>query len=135
MYKEILEISTNREEEIIDITDLIENIVKKSKVNKGLCHIFVPHATAGIAINECSDPNINEDLLRALSSIVPKRNNWLHDKIDNNAAAHIKSAIIGCNISVPIDNNSLDLGTWQGIMLLEFDGPRRRKIIVDIIEA
>jgi secondary thiamine-phosphate synthase enzyme len=128
------EIRTRNEEEIIDITKEIENIIEKSNVKEGIAHIFVPHATAGVILNESADPNIKIDFLKAIERIVPKRNNYLHDRIDSNAAAHIKSAFIGSSLTIPIKDGNLYLGTWQSIMFCEFDGPRsRRKIIVQVI--
>lgn len=128
------EIRTKEEEEIIDITEKVIEIIKKSKVSEGLAHIFIPHATAGIILNESADPNIKIDFLKTIEKFIPKRANYLHDRIDSNAAAHIKSALIGSFLTIPIKDGNLYLGTWQSIMFCEFDGPRsRRKIIVKII--
>ncbi|MGQ9534252.1 MAG: secondary thiamine-phosphate synthase enzyme YjbQ [bacterium] len=129
-------ISTNRNEELIDITAKIEEIVNNSRIKDGIVHIFIPHATAGIILNESADPNIKTDFLNALEKAVPKRANYLHDHIDRNASAHIRSAIVGSSITIPLKNGGMILGTWQSIMFCEFDGPRRtRKIIVQIIES
>ncbi|MGQ9817642.1 MAG: secondary thiamine-phosphate synthase enzyme YjbQ [bacterium] len=129
-------ISTNRNEELIDITAKIEEIVNNSRIKDGIIHIFIPHATAGIILNESADPNIKTDFLNALEKAVPKRANYLHDHIDRNASAHIRSAIVGSSITIPLKNGGMILGTWQSIMFCEFDGPRRtRKIIVQIIES
>lgn len=129
-------ISTNRNEELIDITTKIEEIVHNSRIKDGIVHIFIPHATAGIILNESADPNIKIDFLNALEKAVPKRANYLHDRIDRNASAHIRSAIVGSNITIPLKNGRMILGTWQSIMFCEFDGPRRtRRIIVQIIES
>jgi len=128
-----LKIKTKKKEEIVDITAEIEKIVKKSKVNEGLCIVYVPHATAAVTINENADPCVCLDFLEALSDIIPE-GKWRHDRIDRNAAAHIKAALIGPSVSIPIKNNSLALGTWQGIMFCEFDGPRERKIFVEIVK-
>ncbi|MGQ9664352.1 MAG: secondary thiamine-phosphate synthase enzyme YjbQ [bacterium] len=129
-------ISTRRNEELIDITAKIEEIVNNSRIKDGIVHIFIPHATAGIILNESADPNIKTDFLNALEKAVPKRANYLHDHIDRNASAHIRSAIVGSSITIPLKNGGMILGTWQSIMFCEFDGPRRtRKIIVQIIES
>ncbi|MGQ9465445.1 MAG: secondary thiamine-phosphate synthase enzyme YjbQ [bacterium] len=129
-------ISTKRNEELIDITAKIEEIVNNSRIKDGIVHIFIPHATAGIILNESADPNIKTDFLNALEKAVPKRANYLHDHIDRNASAHIRSAIVGSSITIPLKNGGMILGTWQSIMFCEFDGPRRtRKIIVQIIES
>lgn len=93
--------------------------------------MFVPHATAAVTINENADPNIGEDLQEALGKLIPE-GIWRHDRIDDNAAAHIKAAIIGPSETVPVKNGKLVLGTWQSIMLMEFDGPRERRVIVQL---
>lgn len=127
-------ISTDKEEEIIDITDKILGIVKKSGCNDGLVHIFIPHATAVVILNESADPSIKIDFMKAIEKIIPKRAGYLHDRIDMNAAAHIKSALTRSSITIPLKDGRLILGTWQSIMFCEFDGPRSsRRIIVQII--
>ncbi|UZE93956.1 MAG: YjbQ family protein [Candidatus Pacearchaeota archaeon] len=126
-----LKIKTKKREEIVDITIQIENLVKKSKLKEGLCLVYVPHATAAITINENYDPAVCEDFLEALRKIAPK-GIWKHDKIDGNGDAHIKAAIIGPSEVIPIKNSKLALGRWQGIMFCEFDGPRERRIIINL---
>ncbi|MGB9720337.1 MAG: secondary thiamine-phosphate synthase enzyme YjbQ [bacterium] len=129
-------ISTNKSEELIDISDEIEKIVSGSKIKNGLVHIFIPHATAGIILNESADPNIKTDFLNALERAIPKRADYLHDHIDRNASAHIRSAIVGSSLTIPLRDGRMVLGTWQSIMFCEFDGPRSsRKIVVQIIES
>ena len=131
--QEIITISTSKKQELIDITDQVNAIVRKSKVKQGLCNVFTMHATAAIVINENADPNICLDIIDALDKII-KEGVWRHDGIDNNAASHIKSTILGPSETIPIKNNSLQLGTWQSVFLFELDGPRKnRKIIVQII--
>jgi len=128
-------ISTNKSEELIDITDEIEGIISRANVKDGIVHIFIPHATAGIILNESADPNIKTDFLNALERAIPKRANYLHDRIDRNASAHIRSAIVGSSLTIPLRNGRMVLGTWQSIMFCEFDGPRAtRRIIVQILE-
>jgi len=126
-----LTISTTKRQELVDITHKVEEIVAKSGTKEGLCNIYVPHATAAVMINENVDPNIGLDILDALDKMV-KSGGWRHDRIDNNAAAHIKSAIIGPSETIPIKNSQLTLGTWQNIFLVELDGPRKRTIMVTI---
>lgn len=129
--QEIISISTSKRQELIDITSKVEAIVKKSKVKEGLCTVFAMHATAAIIINENADPNICMDLIDSLNDLIPK-GKWRHDKLDGNADAHIKSSILGPSETIPIKNNQLQLGTWQAVMLADFDGPRNRKIIVHV---
>lgn len=127
-------LSTSKKHELIDITSKVKEIVKTSKVKEGICFLYVPHATAAITINENADPNIQTDIIKAINKIVPEHDNYLHDSIDNNAAAHIKSTLIGVSKSIPISNGKLQLGTWQDIFFCEFDGPRSgRKIIIETI--
>jgi len=132
MQKEIV-ISTHAHNELIDITKEIEKIVSESKVKHGLCNVFAAHATAAILINENHDPNLREDIINALNKIIPWHNNYKHDRIDNNAASHIKAAIIGPSETIPIRDGKLLLGTWQSIAFFELDGPRsHRKVIITI---
>lgn len=126
-------ISTSKKQELIGITDKVNSIIKKSKVKEGICNVFVAHATAAIVINENYDPNICIDLIDALNKLVPS-GIWRHDRIDGNADAHIKSAILGSSETIPIKDNKLDLGRWQSIMMVELDGPRQgRRLVVTIV--
>ena len=128
-------ISTNKKQELIDITDKISSIIKKSKVKNGICNVFAAHATAAIIINENYDPNICLDLLDALNKLI-QAGIWRHDRIDGNADAHIKSAILGPSETIPIKDGQLALGKWQALIFCEFDGPRQdRKIIITIIPS
>ena len=132
--QEEITLSTSKKQELIDITGRINAIIKKSKINNGICNIFAAHATAAIIINENYDTNVCLDLLDALNKLIPS-GIWRHDRIDNNADAHIKSAILGASETIPVKNNQLELGRWQSIMIAELDGPRKdRKIIVTIID-
>ena len=130
--QEAISISTSKRQELIDITNSVEAIVKKSRVKEGLCTIFAMHATAAIIINENADPSICLNLIDSLNELVP-RGKWRHDKLDGNADAHIKSSILGPSEIIPIKNNQLQLGTWQAVMLADFDGPRKREIIVQVM--
>lgn len=131
----VITISTSKKHELIDITRKVEEIVKKSGAKEGICFLYVPHATAAVTINENADPNIQADIIKAINKIVPEHDNYLHDSIDNNAAAHIKSTIIGVSKAIPISNGKLQLGTWQDIFFFELDGPRpNRKMIIEIIK-
>jgi len=130
--QEIIYIKTRKKQEIVDITEDVKSIVNNSNVDEGICLVYAKHATAAIIINENYDPNVCTDIINFLNTIIPE-GRWLHDRIDNNAAAHIKSALLGPSECVPIKDKKLQLGTWQSIMLCEFDGPRNREIIVQII--
>jgi secondary thiamine-phosphate synthase enzyme len=126
-------VRTNNKNEIMNITnevkEIVERICKKEKIKDGICLVYIPHATAAITINENWDPNVCDDFLTAMSNLIPE-GKWKHDRVDGNGAAHIKSAIIGPEKTILIKDGKLVLGTWQGIMLCEFDGPRERRVIV-----
>jgi len=124
-------VKTKRKFQVIDITAKVREIVERRSIDEGLCCVYVPHATAAVAINESADPRIGDDLQDALAKLIPE-GIWRHDQIDDNAAAHIKAAIVGPSETVPVKNGRLLLGTWQGLMLVEFDGPRERKVLVHI---
>lgn len=124
-------IRTKRRFEVVDITPKIQEIVRREAPDEGLCCVYVPHATAAVAINENADPNIGEDLQEALAKLIPE-GIWRHDRVDDNAAAHIKAAILGPSETVPVKDGRLLLGTWQSVMLVEFDGPRERKVLVQL---
>jgi len=129
MIKEIT-VKTSKRNELIDITNKLEEIVKESEVKDGILVVFVPHTTAGITINENSDPDVKDDSLAALEEIVPKLD-FRHN--EGNSDSHIKSSMMGHSETIIIKDSKLLLGTWQGIMLCEFDGPRSRKVIVKVI--
>ena len=126
-------LETQGKTDTIDITHMVSEIVRKNDVVEGLCHVFVSHATAAIVLNESADPNISLDLHKALEHAIPEHNEYLHDRIDNNAAAHIKAAILGASESIPVHEGKLVLGTWQALMLVDFDGPKRRRVVVSVV--
>ena len=128
------ELQTSSHEEVIDITERVRAVVESSKARAGQCLVYTPHATAAVAVNENDDPNIGRDLLSALRKMVPPHDGWLHDRVDNNAAAHIKAALVGPSETLPVVEGRLVLGTWQNVFLCEFDGPRsRRKVVVSVV--
>jgi secondary thiamine-phosphate synthase enzyme len=114
--------------EFIDITEMVQNVVKEANVIKGICYLYIPHTTAGITINEGADPSVQRDILNTLSRLVPHEMNYFHR--EGNADAHIKSTIVGTSVNMIIDEGKLLLGTWQSIFFCEFDGPRHRRIAV-----
>jgi secondary thiamine-phosphate synthase enzyme len=132
----ILRFPTTAHKQCLEITDDVRSVVRDAGLQRGLCHVSVLHATAAIVVNENDDPNIGVDLLTALDRAVPDHAGWLHDRIDGNAQAHIKAAILGPSETIPIRDGDLLLGTWQGIMLVELDGPRaERRVAVTIVSA
>lgn len=126
-------VKSSKREEIIDITNQIQEIVfKASDEDSKACLVYVPHATCAMIVNENYDKAVCEDILDFLRKQIPV-GKWKHDKADSNADAHIKAAIIGPSQIIPIENGKLMLGRWQNIGLAEFDGPKERKIIVKIL--
>lgn len=130
MLKEIT-IKTNTQTQILDITAQVQKAVGESGIIEGLCCVFVSHTTAGVTINENADPSVKQDILMELNKVIPFSDNYSH--LEGNSAAHIKASIIGSSVNIPVKNNNLLLGTWQGICFCEFDGPRTRKYYVKII--
>lgn len=124
-------VRTRATQEMVDITGRVAELVKATGVEDGICVIYVPHATAAVVINENADPNVCADILDALAGLVPE-GRWRHDRIDDNAAAHIKATILGPSEAVPVQRGRLRLGTWQSLMLVELDGPRDRSVIVEV---
>lgn len=124
-------VNSGQKSQIIDITAKVSEIVRRSGAHEGICCIYTPHTTAAITVNENADPNVGQDILDALEELFPD-GFWKHDKIDNNGAAHIKAAIIGPSQAIPVQEGRLLLGTWQAVMLVELDGPRERKVIVEV---
>jgi secondary thiamine-phosphate synthase enzyme len=124
-------IRTGKKQEMVDITDRVSDLVKRSGIGDGMCLVYVPHATAAVVINENADPNVCEDILDSLGGLIPD-GKWRHDRIDDNAAAHIKATVLGPSETVPVRSGRLRLGTWQSIMLVELDGPRERTVIVEV---
>jgi secondary thiamine-phosphate synthase enzyme len=129
------EVETRAGRECIDLTERVRELVKRSGVEAGLCHVMVLHSTAAVVVNEFDDPNIGQDVLAALERAVPQHAGWLHDRIDDNAHAHIKAALLGPSELVPVAAGDLVLGTWQRILLVELDGPRRRRVSVALLRS
>lgn len=116
---------------MVDITSQIRDLVRKSGIKSGVCHIFVPHTTAGLTINENADPDVVDDILREMNKIVPFDDGYKH--IEGNSAAHIKASLYGFSQQVIVEKSELMLGRWQGIYFCEFDGPRNREVYVKFI--
>lgn len=124
-----LPIRTSARCQLIDITELIRETVRKERIMDGICQIFVPHTTAAVTINENADPDVSRDIISILDRLIPHDGPYLHR--EGNSAAHLKASLIGSSVTVMIENGYLVLGTWQGIYFCEFDGPRYRKIYIN----
>ena len=125
-----IRVSTRSRTELVDITGEVQKAVADSGVGDGMCHVYVPHTTAGVTINENADPSVREDILMELNEVVPFQDNYKH--LEGNAAAHIKATIVGTSETILVEGGRLLLGTWQGIFFCEFDGPRSRRVLVKI---
>lgn len=126
----ILSVRTGSSEEMIDITERVVSAVKEMDVGEGLCCIYTPHTTAAVTINENADPSVRRDILAGLRSLDLEKVQYMHG--EGNSPAHIKSSLIGASEIVIVDRGRLQLGTWQGIYLCEFDGPRDRKVYISV---
>jgi secondary thiamine-phosphate synthase enzyme len=116
---------------LIDITSQVDGVVSRSGVREGICHVVAPHTTAGLTVNENADPTVRSDILAELDKIVPWEDGYEH--AEGNSAAHIKSSLLGHSVYLLISGGRLRLGTWQGLFFAEFDGPRTRKVWVQVI--
>jgi secondary thiamine-phosphate synthase enzyme len=126
-----LSVPTSRRIEMVNITGKIQELVRLSGVTEGVCHIFEAHTTAGLTINENADPSVVADILMALNKIVSDQEAYRH--LEGNSPAHIKASLMGAQLTVLVSHGSLVLGTWQGVFLCEFDGPRTRKVHIKIM--
>jgi secondary thiamine-phosphate synthase enzyme len=130
------DVSTRTRTQMIDITDRVEAALRASRVQEGLCVVFVPHTTAGITIQENADPEVQRDLLAALAHAVPDElpgEGYRHG--ERNSPAHVKTSLMGSSVTVLVEGGELVLGTWQGIYLCEFDGPRTRRVHVKVLRG
>ncbi|MCC6999483.1 MAG: YjbQ family protein [Deltaproteobacteria bacterium] len=128
---EAIDLKTTTRDETIDITSLVRQVVKKLGVDAGICYVYCPHTTAGLTLQENSDPDVKKDLLAQLARMVPRDAGFVHS--EDNSDAHIKGSLVGSSLSIPIEKGKLLLGTWQAVFFCEFDGPRSRKVLVKVI--
>ncbi|MBN1890731.1 MAG: YjbQ family protein [Thermoflexales bacterium] len=126
-----LSISTRQHSQMIDITGEVQAVLSKSGIQDGLVVVYCPHTTAGLTINEDADPTVRADILDILDRLVPWQANYRH--AEGNSAAHIKASLMGSSVSVPVEQGRMILGRWQGIYFCEFDGPRSRRVQVQIL--
>ena len=130
-HTHIVSVRSSRHTELRDITNEIEKIVRDSGCSHGVCHLYVPHTTAGILINEGDDPAVARDIETVLDRLIPHQGEYKH--AEGNSDSHIKAALIGSSETVWIEDGHLSLGRWQSIFFAEFDGPRSRELRVKIV--
>lgn len=128
-----LTVKTKHREAFLDITDSVEQFVRDNDFKEGLCVVYVPHTTAGVTINERADPDVVKDILNHLGKMIPRNNDFRH--VEGNSDAHIKCSLVGSSVNIFVKDGRPMLGTWQGIFFAEFDGPRRRKVQIQLIVA
>jgi secondary thiamine-phosphate synthase enzyme len=128
-----MDILTNSHIQLIDITTSLNQEIADTGTKTGVCLVYTPHTTTAIIINE-NETGLREDILKLLNTIIPQAK-YAHDRVDNNARSHLQAIVLGNNASIPIEDGRLALGTWQSVFFVELDGPRRRRLIVRIIET
>jgi secondary thiamine-phosphate synthase enzyme len=126
-------VKTETRKQLVDVTPELADALATSGLRNGTLVAYVPHTTAGITINENADPSVRRDLLMALDRLVPETLPYSHR--EGNADAHVKATLVGSSVTVPVADGRLQLGTWQGIFFAEFDGPRRRRLLVQLLPA
>jgi len=127
-----IRVRTSRSTEMVDITEEIHGAISQEGIQEGVCHLYVPHTTAGITINEGADPSVRQDILDKLDQLIPREDGYRHS--EGNAAAHIKASLVGFSVAVFLQGGKLSLGTWQSLYFCEFDGPRQREVWMMIVK-
>ncbi len=132
---EEFKVNTPEREVLLDITHEIKKIIKNSEIKDGVCRVFIPHTTAGITINENADPSVKKDISKYLEKLIPRGGGlgYSYKHGEGNSDAHIKCTLTGHSVDIIIHEKRLMLGTWQGIMFAEYDGPRNRRVFVQLI--
>jgi secondary thiamine-phosphate synthase enzyme len=126
-----IQIETHARVEFKDITGIVQKVVAESGVQSGVCHVFTPHTSAAILVQENDDPALQKDLANFLEQLAPRGKEYHHN--DGNCDSHLKSAVIGCSKTLLVESGQLVLGRWQGVFYCEFDGPRRRELRVKVV--
>jgi secondary thiamine-phosphate synthase enzyme len=127
-----IEIKTEKQVQFIEITNRVQDIINKERIEDGVGYLFITHTTAGLTINENADPSVAEDIQMALNQLFDTMS---FQHIEGNSPAHIKASLLGNSLNLLIEKGKIVLGTWQGIFLAEFDGPRTRKVYLNLIQV
>jgi secondary thiamine-phosphate synthase enzyme len=125
-----IEVTTRSRVELLNITTQVQNAVASVGVKAGICFVHVPHTTAGVTLNEAYDPDVAADIAACLARLVPHQAGYAHS--EGNSDAHIKSVLVGTGLTIPVEDGKLVLGRWQGVFFCEFDGPRRRQVLIKV---
>ena len=126
MWQMTIEVRTRSRQELVEITDQVGQAVQESRLDSGVVHLFCLHTTAGLTVNENADEDVVADLISGLDRMV--QGPWRHR--EGNSPAHLKASLVGHSLTLPVEDGQLCLGTWQGVFLCEFDGPRTRRVLV-----
>jgi secondary thiamine-phosphate synthase enzyme len=124
-------VQTRVRDELVDITREVTTALRESGLEEGAVIVYVPHTTAGVTVNENADPSVRADIVMALERLVPHDLPFRH--LEGNADAHVKAGLMGSSVTIPLSEGRLQLGTWQGVFFAEFDGPRRRRVLVSVL--
>lgn len=127
------EVRTKRRVAFVDITPEVAAEVRAAGLTDGAVVVYVPHTTAGVTINENADPSVRADIEMALDRLIPATLPFTH--LEGNADAHVKASLMGSSVTIPLQDGRLQLGIWQGVYFAEFDGPRRRRVLVSLLAA
>jgi len=125
-------IHTRKRNQLVDITAHVQKVIDKHDAKNGTVHVYCPHTTAAVTINENADPSVQSDIATTLSTLIPHHGDYAHR--EGNADAHVKAAVVGSSRTLFVQNSRIAFGTWQGIYLCEFDGPRTREVWVKIVK-
>jgi secondary thiamine-phosphate synthase enzyme len=128
---ERIRVRSGLRQELVDITERVNNALGGLGTSDGLCQVFIPHTTAGVVVNENADPDVCTDMLSWLDRSVPDSDDYRH--AEGNSPGHIKATLVGQSATIPVERGRLALGTWQGVFLAEFDGPRERTVVVNVV--
>ncbi|NIA21605.1 MAG: YjbQ family protein [Anaerolineaceae bacterium] len=123
-------VRTSSRQQMIDITERVVQAIRPCGAS-GVCQVFVPHTTAGVTINENADPDVVADLLGKLARLVPEKDGYRH--AEGNSDAHLKASLMGSSVWVPVEDGRVALGAWQAVYFCEFDGPRSRKVHLQML--
>ena len=131
---QVIKVRSRQREELVEFTDQVQQKLKESGANEGVCFLYVQHTTAGLTVNENADPDVPRDMLHLLRTLIPQHGMGFRHG-EENSDSHIKATLVGSSVSVPFKDGKLLLGRWQGIFLCEFDGPREREVVLQIISG
>ena len=134
VYSEEVQITTGSSINLVNITEKVQAVAKKSGISAGACFVYSMHTTSAVIVNE-NEPGLLKDIVTKLTHNFPKNVGWEHDRHDNNAHAHLAAAYVGISKVLPVEDGKIKLGTWQSVFLLELDGPRNRSVIIQVMGA